>query len=61
MQNENLDDVRGAKLNKAVKYMARPREVQEADDGSITVVPPTSVRNEDGARTQQFHWNQMDV
>jgi len=55
-----LDDVRGAKLNKAVKYMARPREVQEVD-GSITVVPPTSVRNEDGAGTQQFHWNQMDV
>jgi hypothetical protein len=39
----------------------RDREVQEVDDDSIRVVPPTSVQNKDSTRTQQFHWNQMGV
>ena len=47
IEDKNLEGVRGAKIDKTMKYKAtgyiRPREVQEVDDDSIGVVPPTSV------------------
>jgi hypothetical protein len=53
--DENLDDVRGAKLDEAMKHMEigdiRPREEQDQDDDSIRVFPSSSVTNEDQPST----------
>jgi len=45
VENKNLEDMRGAKLDEAMKYMVigdiRPREEQAQEDDSIRVVPST--------------------
>jgi hypothetical protein len=50
-----VDDVRGAKLDEAMKHMEigdiRPREEQDQDDDSIRVFPSSSVTNEDQPST----------
>ena len=45
VENKNLEDMRGAKLDEAMKYLVigdiRPREEQAQEDDSIRVVPST--------------------
>lgn len=46
IEQKNIDDVRGTNLESVMKNMSivdvRPRQVEEDDDDSIRVIPPTS-------------------
>jgi hypothetical protein len=65
VEDENLDDVRDAKLDEAMKYMAigdiRPKEEQTQEDDSIRVVSSSSMQNQDQPSTSgtQHHDDQV--